>query len=300
MYVLAENAFNNPTLLKSDDAVYRSEAFQAYYEKYENTVDPGRMYPKLMLRYLPKGLLGLLIAVFLAAYMSTIASQLNWGTSYMINDFYRRFLRKDQSEKHYVMASRITMLLMIAISLLVTRYLLTTISGAWEFIINASAGLGLVLILRWWWWRVNAWSEIAAMVAPLIIYPIARAFGLESPITLYPTIFGTTLVWVLVTLLTKPADEATLKKFYARVHPGGWGWKKIAVQMPEVKSDTGFGRMFLSWGAGVVLVYTFLFGLGKLFFMEWGMMSLYFALAAASAVVIYFNMKKQGFETLGK
>ncbi|MDD3095865.1 MAG: sodium:proline symporter, partial [Candidatus Marinimicrobia bacterium] len=300
MYVLAEGVFNNPSLLKSGEAVYRSETFQAYYEKYENTIDPGRMYPKLMLRYLPKGLLGLLIAVFLAAYMSTISSQLNWGTSYIINDFYRRFLRKDQSEKHYVMVSRITMLLMITISLLVTRYLLTTISGAWEFIINASAGLGLVLILRWWWWRVNAWSEIAAMIAPLIIYPIARACGLESPITLYPTIFGTTLVWILVTILTKPADEKTLKSFYRKVHPGGWGWKKIAAQLPEVKSDSGFGRMFLSWGAGVVLVYTFLFGLGKLFFMEWGMMILYFVLAAASAVVIYFNMKKQGFETLGK
>jgi solute:Na+ symporter, SSS family len=138
------------------------------------------------------------------------------------------------------------------------------------------------------------------MIAPLIIYPIARAFGLESPITLYPTIFGTTLVWVIVTFLTKPSDEKTLKTFYQKVHPGGWGWKKIAVQMPEVKSDSGFGRMFLSWGAGVVLIYTFLFGLGKLFFMEWGLMILYFLLAAASGLVIYFNMKKQGFEVLGK
>jgi Na+/proline symporter len=300
MYIVAERAFNSPALLKSDDAVYQSEEFKAYYEEYENTVDPGRMYPKLMVRYLPIGLLGLLIAVFLAAYMSTIASQLNWGTSYMINDFYRRFIRKKADERHYVKASRITMMLMIIISLVVTRYFLTTISGAWEFIINASAGLGLVLILRWWWWRVNAWSEIAAMIAPLIIYPIARAAGLESPITLYPTIFGTTLVWVIVTLLTKPSDEKTLKAFYKKVHPGGWGWKKISAQMPEVKSDSGFGRMFLSWGAGVVLIYAFLFGLGKLFFLEWGLMVLYFALAILAGVIIYFNMKKQGFETLAK
>ncbi|MBN2780977.1 MAG: Na+:solute symporter [Candidatus Marinimicrobia bacterium] len=298
MYVMAEEVFKDPSLLRSDNPSYQSEAFKAYYEKYENTVDPGRMYPKLMVRYLPKGLLGLLIAVFLAAYMSTISSQLNWGTSYMINDFYRRFIRKKADERHYVKASRITMLLMIVLSLLVTRYFLTTISGAWEFIINASAGLGLVLILRWWWWRVNAWSEIAAMIAPLIIYPIARACGLESPITLYPTIFGTTLVWVLVTLLTKPADEEKLKSFYKKVHPGGWGWKRISKQMPEVKSDGGFGRMFISWGAGVVLVYTFLFGLGKLFFLEWGMMTLYFIVAILAAVIIYFNMKKQGFETL--
>lgn len=300
MYVMAEDAFHNPSLMRSDDAAYQTEEFKLYYETYENTVDPGRMYPKLMVRYLPKGLLGLLIAVFLAAYMSTISSQLNWGTSYMINDFYRRFLKKDGDEKHYVLVSRLTMLLMILISLLVTRYLLTTISGAWEFIINASAGLGLVLILRWFWWRVNAWSEIAAMIAPLIIYPIARSFGLESPMTLYPTILGTTLVWVLVTLFTKPSDDKTLKAFYKKVHPGGWGWKKIAASMPEVKSDTGFGRMFLSWGAGVVLIYSFLFGLGKIFFLEWWAAVIYFALAIISGVIIYLNMKKQGFETLGK
>lgn len=300
MYIMAEQVFDTPSLLKSDDASYQTEEFKAYYEKYENTVDPGRMYPKLMVRYLPKGLLGLLIAVFLAAYMSTISSQLNWGTSYMINDFYRRFIKKKGSEKHYVLVSRLTMFLMIMISLLVTKYLLTTISGAWEFIINASAGLGLVLILRWWWWRVNAWSEIAAMIAPLIIYPIARACGMESPMTLYPTIFGTTLVWVVVTFLTKPSDEKTLKSFYKKVHPGGLGWKKISSIMPEVKSDTGFGRMFLSWGAGVVLIYCFLFGLGKIFFLEWWAAVVYFALAIVAGVIIFFNMKKQGFETLSK
>jgi solute:Na+ symporter, SSS family len=285
-------------LMKSDNPAYQTEEFKAYYEKYENTVDPGRMYPKMMVRYLPKGLLGLMIAVFLAAYMSTISSQLNWGTSYMINDFYRRFIRKKEDEKHYVKISRLTMFIMIGISLLVTRFLLTTISGAWEFIINASAGLGLVLILRWWWWRINAWSEIAAMIAPLIIYPIARACGLESPITLYPIIIGTTLVWVIVTFLTKPSDEKTLKKFYKKVHPGGLGWKKISSQMPEVKSDTGFGRMFISWGAGVLLIYSFLFGLGKVFFLEWWSAIIYFILAIISGVVIFFNMKKQGFETL--
>lgn len=298
MFVVAEKAFDSPALLNSDDPVYQNEDFKAYYEKYENTVDPGRMYPKLMVRYLPTGLLGLLIAVFLAAYMSTIASQLNWGTSYIINDFYRRFIKKKAGERHYVKISRLTMIIIMLISLLITRYLLTTISGAWEFIINASAGLGLVLILRWWWWRINAWSEIAAMITPLIIYPIARSFGLESPITLYPTIFGTTIVWIAVTFLTKPSDEKKLKAFYKKVHPGGWGWKRIAEKMPEVKSDTGFGRMFISWGAGVVLIYTFLFGLGKLFFLEWGMMVLYFILSAIAAVVIYLNMKKQGFEVL--
>lgn len=298
MYIVAEEAFNNPSLMKSDNAVYKTPEFVEFYETYENTVDPGRMYPKLMVRYLPKGLLGLLIAVFLAAYMSTIASQLNWGTSYIINDFYRRFLKKDGDEKHYVLISRITMLVMIVFSLLITKFVLTTISGAWGFIINASAGLGLVLILRWWWWRINAWSEISAMIAPLIIYPIATACGMESPMTLYPTILGTTVIWVVVTLLTSPSDEKTLKTFYRKVHPGGIGWKKLAASMPDVESDTGFGRMFVSWGSGVVLVYSFLFALGKFFFAEWLSMAIYLALFIISALVLYFNMKKQGFESL--
>lgn len=141
-------AVYNGDIKSADDPEYQTAEFRAFYEKYENTVDPGVMYPKIMMRFLPPGLLGLLIATFLAAYMSTIASQLNWGTSYITNDFYRRFIKSGADERHYVFVSRIAMYLMIVFSLLVARYLLTTVSGAWEFIINASAGMGAVLILR--------------------------------------------------------------------------------------------------------------------------------------------------------
>ena len=255
------------------------------------------MYPKLMLRYLPVGLLGLLIAVFLAAYMSTIASQLNWGTSYLINDLYRRFIRKDASEKHYVLVSRLGIVLMTVFSLLITRYFLTTVSGAWEFIINASAGMGLVLILRWFWWRINAWSEISAMIAPLIIYPIARwGFGMESPITLYPIVFGTTLIWLTVTFLTKPVEQSQLLEFFRRTHPGGKGWKPIQELAPEVKGDIGFGRVFVNWMMGIVLVYASLFGIGRLIFQEYIQALIFLALAAVSAVVIYHNLTKKSFK----
>jgi len=180
------------------------------------------MYPKLMVRYLPQGLLGLLIAVFLAAYMSTISSQLNWGTSYIINDFYRRFIKQSADEKHYVMISRVAVIVITIFSLILTKYVLTTISGAWEFIINASAGMGAVLILRWYWWRINAWSEISAMIAPLIIYPIARyGFGIEPPITLYPTVLGTTIIWIVVTYITKPTNENTLLEFIKELTRAG-------------------------------------------------------------------------------
>lgn len=301
MYEKVVKAYNNPSLLVTNKPEYKSPEFKQFYEKYENTVDPGSMYPKLMVRYLPPGLLGLLIAVFLAAYMSTIASQLNWGTSYIINDFYRRFINSDADEKHYVLVSRITIVVLIIVSLLITNFLLTTISGAWVFIINASAGMGAVLILRWFWWRINAWSEISAMIAPLIIYPIAKYyFGLESPITLYPVVLGTTIIWLVVTFITEPTSQPVISAFYKKVHPGGIGWKKLAAQHPEVTPDSGYGGLFISWLFGVVLVYSALFGIGELVFTNWLKGIGFLALTAISAVIIYYNMKKQGFETLAE
>ena len=293
LYQKVVEAFNNKSLLESKAEIFQSKEFKDMYENYENTVDPGVMYPKLMLRYLPSGLLGLLIAVFLAAYMSTIASQLNWGTSYLINDFYRRFINTDGSEKHYVLISRIGIIFMIIFSLLVTKYFLTTISGAWEFIINASAGMGAVLILRWYWWRINAWSEISAMIAPLIIYPIAKyQFGMESPITLYPTVFGTTIVWLVVTYLTKPVEQPKLIKFYERTHPGGIGWKRIEKLIPGIKGDSGFGRLFLDWFLGIVVVYSFLFGLGKIIFAEYLWGSVILLIGFFAGFIIYGDLNK--------
>jgi Na+(H+)/acetate symporter ActP len=265
-----------------------------FYESYENTVDPGKMYPKLMVKYLPTGLLGLLLAVFLAAYMSTIASQLNWGTSYLINDFYRRFLKKNGSEKHYVLISRLMIILMMITSLFITKYVLTTISGAWEFIINASAGLGAVLILRWFWWRINAWSEISAMIAPLIIYPVAKyGFGLESPITLYPIVIGTTIVWLAVTFLTKSTDENVISDFYRKVHPGGIGWRKFKLKYPDVVQDTGYMKLFINWFAGVVLIYSTLYASGRIIFGDYLIGFIGLAVGIASAVVIYINIKNE-------
>lgn len=295
LYEQVVAAYSNPATLRGEGLDAQTPEFREMYEKYENTVDPGVMYPKLMVRYLPAGLLGLLIAVFLAAYMSTLASQLNWGTSYLVHDFYRRFIKSDASEKHYVLVSRVSVLLMTVFSLIVTRYFLTRISGAWEFVINASAGMGAVLILRWFWWRVNAWSEIAAMAAPLVIYPIARyGFGIEPPITLYPTVLGTTIVWVAVTFLTRPTDEATLVKFYRRTYPGGAGWKRVAGLAPDVKGDTGFGRLFVNWVLGIVVVYSVLFGLGELLFGSGLVATLLFLLAVGAAWIIWRDLKARG------
>ena len=278
------------------DVREKMKAFEnkEFFEKYENTVDPGKMYPKLMVKYLPAGLLGLMIAVFLAAYMSTVASQLNWGTSYLINDFYKRFIKPAADEKHYVLISRISIILLTVFSLLITKYFLTTISGAWEFIINASAGMGAVLILRWFWWRINAWSEIVAMTVPLIVYPIAKyGYGLHSPITLYPTVLVTTIVWILFTYITKPTDEKTLEKFYRKIHPGGIGWKVFRKKYPDVKPDKGYGALFVNWFLGIVVIYSTLYGTGRLIFEDYLKGSLAFLLSIIAGTVIYLNLKKK-------
>ena len=300
LYEKVVEAYKHQELLSSNDPVYKSPEFLKVYNEYENTIDPGVMYPKLMLMYLPAGFLGMLIAVFLAAYMSTIASQLNWGTSYLINDFYRRFIKTDANEKHYVLISRIAIILMTVFSLIITKVFLTTVSGAWIFIINASAGIGAVLILRWYWWRINAWSEISAMVTPFIVFPILSLNGIAFPNTLFYLVSLTTVVWVAVTYLTKPTDENTLLTFYKNIHPGGFLWKKISGKLPDVKSDSGFGYLFISWFAGIGLVYSLLFGIGTIIVGNLITALVYFFTAVIAAIIIYYNLAKLGWRTLIK
>ncbi len=250
--------------------------------------------------FLPAGLLGLLVASFLAAYMSTIATHLNWGTSYVINDFYRRFVKRDADERHYVLASRLATAGVMVISLVVTANM-ETISGAWTFIIEAGAGLGLVLILRWYWWRVNAWSEIAAMVAPFIGYWFVRYnTAITFPESLFIIVGFTTVVWISVTFLTKAENESTLTAFYRRVHPGGILWKPIADKIPDVQGDSGFGRLILDWLSGVVLVYMTLFGTGKLILGETVQGLVFFVIAFVAGWVIYRDLSRRGWGTLSE
>ena len=255
-------------------------------------------YVYAMRDYLPVGLKGMLVASFFAAYMSTISTQLNWGTSYIINDFYKRFIRPNADEKQLVTVSRATTLIVMLLSLVITA-LLDTISGAWAFIIEAGAGLGLVLIARWFWWRINAWSEIAAMVAPIVTYALIKSTtNIEFPQTLFYIVGVTTLVWLVVTFLTKPTDEETLKSFYRRVHPGGMGWEPIAAQLPEVQGDSGYGQLFIAWIAGIVLVYSMLFGVGKIILGSMGEGFLFVVIGLLAASVVYWVLSKRGFEKL--
>ena len=247
-------------------------------------------YVFAMRDYLPFGIRGILVAAFFGAYMSTITTHLNWGTSYVINDFYRRFLQQKKKEKHYVFVSRFVTVGLMLVSLLVTM-VMETISGAWKFLIEAGGGLGLVLILRWYWWRINAWSEISAMIAPLVAYTYLKFYtSMQFPESLFVIVAFTTVVWLLVTALTRPVDEDQLIAFYRRVHPGGLLWRRIARKVPEIVSDSGYGMLALDWLSGVVFVYATLFGIGRIIFGDFVAALLYLTIAAVAAGVIGWDL----------
>lgn len=267
---------------------------------YPDAADKGETYVMVIRDLMPSGLLGLLLAAFLAAYMSTIASQTVWGTSYIINDFIRPFVKPDGDEKYYVRISRITTVLLIIFSFLVTSQL-TRISDAWKFILACSGGIGLVLILRWFWWRINAWSEIAAMIAPFAVYPILHfKYQMSYENTLLIIVAWSSLVWVVVTFLTSPTSETKLISFYRRVHPGGKGWKDIAAKVPDVKADSGYLILFVNYICGCLLVLFSLFGVGRIIFKEYLTGGIYLGVALLVGAVIYYNLSKTGWEKLGK
>lgn len=250
--------------------------------------DPELGYVQAMVDYLPAWLRGLMLAGFLAAYMSTIGTHLNLGASYLTNDLYRRFIRKDASERHYVRFSRLATLLVMVLAF-GAAFAMTSVGDAWKYLFNLTAGVGLVMILRWYWWRVNAWSEIAALATSAVVSnailwlsllpaPLHVALGpLQFSLRGFPasdpnaqaetllwTVPVTTAVWILVTMLTRPEPQERLVEFYRRVRPAGAGWRNVARAAGPVEPSEGLGIDVLDWIAGCGLVYGALFGIGKL------------------------------------
>jgi Na+/proline symporter len=281
--------------------------------------DAREGYVLVMRETLPPGLLGLLFASFLAAFMSTISTQLNWGTSYLVHDLYRRFARQDASERHYVTVGRLVTFALAVVGFAVATRL-ESISGAWGLILSASAGLGLVLILRWYWWRVNAWSELAATLVPLVLVALqlaGNALGTPLPDgTVVPAfsvpfllddfpynLFGvttiTTAAWLLATFLTRPTAATVLDAFYRRVRPPGPGWRRVARSHPDVRPDERLGRLALRWVLGCALVYAALFGTGWLLFgrLLAGLLAL--AVAAALLALLLRDLAATGRTTSG-
>lgn len=270
---------------------------------FPHLASPREGYVMVMKDALPSGMLGLLVAAFLAAFMSTFSTQLNWGSSYLINDFWRRFIKPDGDERYYVKISRIITFLLAVVSLWVTTQL-NSISQAWGLVLSASAGLGLVLILRWYWWRINAWSELSATLAPILMVILSllgvRVPGLQEPfpINLFYIVAITTVIWVAVTFLTSPTEEKTLDHFYRKVHPGGPGWKVLQKRNPDVKQDTGLVALFFDWMAGVALVYLVLFGVGYLIFQETTSAVICLLGAIVAGGFLYWDLSKKGFDTI--
>jgi len=163
-----------------------------------------------------------------------------------------------------------------------------------------SAGIGPVLLLRWFWWRINAWSELAAMIAPYLIYPVlAFGFGLDIisrdfELSLILIVIWSSAFWIIVTMLTKPSTSEKLESFYKKVHPGGIGWKPIAEKLPDIKGDTGYGVLFMNWALGSILVMFSLFGFGKIIFKEYASGAIFITIALTAGFLIYRNMSKTG------
>ena len=220
-----------------------------------------------MLTFLPAGFLGLMIAGLLAAYISTISTHLNWGTSYLVHDLYRRFLKTGADERHYVMVGRIVTAVLMVLAGLLT-FELDTASAGFQLLLSVGAGTGLLYLLRWFWWRISAWSEIAAMVSSFLValgfFVAGRAgHGVPADVSLIITVATTTVVWVGVTLLAPPADRATLINFVKLVRPAGPGWTGVRADAGVGASPDSLPNAMLGWVMGCVFVYAALFGTGS-------------------------------------
>jgi Na+/proline symporter len=262
--------------------------------------DPETGYIRVMIAYLPASLRGLMVAAFAAAYMSTIATQLNWGASYLVNDFYRRFLKPAESDRHYVAASKWATVFLTIVSAVVTFYM-DSIAGAWKLLLITGAGTGGVLLLRWFWWRINAWSEVSAMISGFVVsLALQTMWGLDKDQPrdfawiMIVTVAITTAVWLAVTFLTQPESKETLIAFYRRTRPWAAGWRPIAKLVPEVRPARDGLANLVDWICGCALIYGILFGTGKLLLKEFASGSILLAMGLAAGAVIYWDLSRRG------
>jgi len=271
---------------------------------YPNLEDPESGYVLTMVNVLPVGMRGILLATFAAAFMSTISTQLNLGSSYLVNDVYKRFIRKSASDREYVLAGRLATVVILLVGAVAT-WSMETVAGAWRFLLAIGAGTGSVYILRWYWWRINAWSEISAMATSFIgatFLQVVVGWDGGDPKQFAWLMLGTlaisTITWVMVTFLTKPENDETMDSFYRRVYPGGPGWKRVA---ERVGMDSTENTILPDLGAfllGSLLVLGLMFGIGKLVlgFVLPGV--LYLLLAGVSGWGIWRLLERSGWKSL--
>jgi len=269
-------------------------------------------YPIMLREFLPNGILGLVVASLVAAYMSTISTQINWGASYLVNDFHARFIDKNASEARKVLVGRLWTIILITLSILLALYLESALQ-AFQFIIMIGAGTGLIYLLRWFWWRINAWSELAAMTGAVVFSMIVLIvektfltrvddytvfiFGFELDLAFWDAmkfvfvVFLTTISWLLITFFTKPSDEEVLIKFYEKIRPGGPGWKNIArkaaVKVVEGEKETNIPVGLACMSLGCIAIYGLLFSVGYLLQGNLGYFSLSVIISIISSVYLF-------------
>ncbi|WP_420264365.1 sodium:solute symporter family protein [Candidatus Magnetominusculus dajiuhuensis] len=263
---------------------------------YPNAKDNESVYPIMAVELLPNGLRGLMFASFFAAFMSSIATYLNLSSAYFMKDFYMRFIAPKATERHYLAATRVSIVLLSLLTAVVT-YFSESIVGTFKFLVAFGSGTGLVFLMRWYWWRVNPWSEISAMLASTIVsavifinYPQAPYFG-----KLFFIIFISTAVWVIVTLVTRPSDEGKLIEFYKRVWAGGIGWRAIEKKLPasSVRAST-YRSPIWEWLTGTAFVYALTLSVGMLLLQRLTEGIIYAVLGLASGILLYRGLTGSG------
>lgn len=254
-------------------------------------IDHERAYPRLISMLLPVGLRGVLVASFFAAFMSTVDSQLNWGASYLVNDFYKRFIKKEAPPSHYLKIARLLPFLLAALAAIVAFYI-KSIGQVFTFVLNLTAGVGPVYLLRWFWGRVNAWSEISAMTASIFLMMFRDSFfrGCSLPPDpfwqLLYMVIGTGLVWLPATLLTKPVPDKKLETFFLKVSPPGF-WKKLG----SGERETTWRTSFKLWGTATLALFATLATPFLILFGKTGAGLLSLALSLFSWAYIYLELK---------
>lgn len=278
-------------------------------------------YPAMLREFLPVGLLGLVVASLIAAYMSTTASQLNWGSSYLVNDFYGRFYNPKATEKQKVAFGRFSTVALMFFSVLLALVLQNALQ-AFQYLLMIGAGTGLLYILRWFWWRINAYSEIAAMVAAglfSLLFILVDNFGLThlgdkmvevlgfttsvtywNIIKFIGVVVLTTTSWILVTFLTQPVSDETLRSFYKKIRPGGPGWKMVVdkakaenvdlVKESDLRWDVPTGIICMVLGC--IAIYSILFTIGNILYGNLNSTLIFIGLTAVSSLLLYHFWKK--------
>ena len=262
---------------------------------FPNTIVGNDLAYPAMISFLPSGLLGLLVASLIAAFMSTISTHLNWGSSYLVHDFYRRFFVTDKSEKHYVFIGRVFTVLLMIISAFFALYLNNSLQ-AFGIILQIGAGTGLIFILRWFWYRINVYSELTAMIVSFLValafeFIIPNNFSVEEKLIIGVSI--TTISWLIVTMVTPPSNIETLQNFYKKIQPGGPGWQKIVNESEEngiiitgkkEKWDVPSGILCMVFGS--ISVYSILFGIGYILYSKITLGLVFMVISALSVVLL--------------